>query len=170
MVWLCMARLQLVLSVTHHAGFPTPTLVCTLLGEMSVDRVLDIIKYPIAIKISQGNSPVTSRLRTQCCHWCGSGHCCGLGLTPGLGTSACRRYGQIFFPHYSCQFFVLITAQPGNSPQIGTRPRATLGSPPGLLPTYWKTPSVFREQWRSSRQKGHKTQPWPCYLLKQQEP
>ena len=30
-------------------------------------------------------------LRIQCCHRCGSGHCCGMGLIPDPGTSACLR-------------------------------------------------------------------------------
>ena len=35
-----------------------------------------------------------SRLRIQHCHYCGSGYCCGGGLIPGLGTSACCRHDQ----------------------------------------------------------------------------
>ena len=35
-----------------------------------------------------------SRLRIQHCHCCGTGHSCGIGLTPVLGTCACCRCGQ----------------------------------------------------------------------------
>ena len=35
-----------------------------------------------------------SGLRIQHCHCNGLGYCCGMGLIPGLGTSACPRYGQ----------------------------------------------------------------------------
>ena len=35
-----------------------------------------------------------SGLRIQHCHCSGSGHCCDLGLIPGLGTSTCHRCGQ----------------------------------------------------------------------------
>ena len=33
-------------------------------------------------------------LRIQHCHGCGSGCCCGMGLTPGQGTFACPRHSQ----------------------------------------------------------------------------
>lgn len=36
-----------------------------------------------------------SRLGVRCYHCCGWGHCCGLGLTPRPGISACRGQGQI---------------------------------------------------------------------------
>ena len=33
------------------------------------------------------------------------GHCCGMGLIPGPGTSACCRYGQIIeFKTCGCQW------------------------------------------------------------------
>ena len=35
-----------------------------------------------------------NRLRIWCCHWSNLGCCSGLGLIPGLGTSACYRWGQ----------------------------------------------------------------------------
>ena len=35
-----------------------------------------------------------SRLRFQCCHSCGLGCCCSMGLIPGLGTSTCHRHGK----------------------------------------------------------------------------
>ena len=35
-----------------------------------------------------------SGLRIWHCHYSGSGCCCGVGLIPGLGTSACRGSGQ----------------------------------------------------------------------------
>ena len=35
-----------------------------------------------------------SRLRIQCCHCCGSDHCCGLGLIPGPRTSICHGSSQ----------------------------------------------------------------------------
>ena len=34
------------------------------------------------------------RLRIQRFHWSSSGHCCGVGLIPGLGTFTCPRPGQ----------------------------------------------------------------------------
>ena len=37
---------------------------------------------------------MTSRLRIQRRHCCGSGSCCGQGSISGLGTSTCRRCGQ----------------------------------------------------------------------------
>ena len=37
---------------------------------------------------------MASRLRIWHCHCYGSGYCCGIGSVPGLGTSACCRYGQ----------------------------------------------------------------------------
>ena len=33
------------------------------------------------------------RLRTHC-HCCGSGYSCGVGLIPGLETSACHEHGK----------------------------------------------------------------------------
>ena len=35
-----------------------------------------------------------SRLRIWHCHCCDSGHCCGVGSIPYLGTSACHGHGQ----------------------------------------------------------------------------
>ena len=35
-----------------------------------------------------------SRLRIQCGHCSGLGHCCDTVSVPGLGTSACHRCGQ----------------------------------------------------------------------------
>ena len=35
-----------------------------------------------------------SGLRIWCCHCCGWGHCCGLDLIPGMGTSTCHGCGQ----------------------------------------------------------------------------
>ena len=35
-----------------------------------------------------------SRVRIQCCHWRGSGLCCGGGPIPGQGTSTCHTQGQ----------------------------------------------------------------------------
>ena len=35
-----------------------------------------------------------SRVRIQCCHWGGSGLCCGGGQIPGQGISTCHRQGQ----------------------------------------------------------------------------
>ena len=42
----------------------------------------------------KGISAWFSGLRIQCCHCCSSGHCCGGGFIPGLGTSTCHRYGK----------------------------------------------------------------------------
>ena len=35
-----------------------------------------------------------SGFRIGCCHRCGSGHCCGMGLIPGPGNAACCGSGQ----------------------------------------------------------------------------
>ena len=40
------------------------------------------------------NSLVAWQLRTQGCHCCGSGDCCGAGLIPDPGTSKCHGCGQ----------------------------------------------------------------------------
>ena len=41
-----------------------------------------------------GASLWCSRLRTWYCHFSGLGHCCGVSLIPGLGTSIYHRRGQ----------------------------------------------------------------------------
>ena len=53
----------------------------------------------ISSKICQGwkqnqNYLRHSGLSIRCCHCRGSGHCCDMGLIPGLGTSTWRKYGQ----------------------------------------------------------------------------
>ena len=35
-----------------------------------------------------------SRLRIWCCHCCGLGHCCGMSLIPGSGTSTFHECGK----------------------------------------------------------------------------
>lgn len=35
-----------------------------------------------------------SVLGIQPCHWSSLGHCCGIDLNPGRGTSTCPRLGQ----------------------------------------------------------------------------
>ena len=35
-----------------------------------------------------------SRLGIQCCHYYGLGHCCGAGLIPDPGTSACCGHSK----------------------------------------------------------------------------
>ena len=46
-----------------------------------------------AFKIHYGVPWWLSRLRIQCCHWCGSDGYCGAGSVPGLGTSTCHGCG-----------------------------------------------------------------------------
>ena len=46
------------------------------------------------LKVAKGAPWWLSGLRTQHCHCCGSGYCCGVGLIPGLATSTCYGCGQ----------------------------------------------------------------------------
>ena len=48
----------------------------------------------MTLKNLQGFPCWPNRLRIQHCHCSSSGHCCGTGLIPGQGTSACCRRGQ----------------------------------------------------------------------------
>ena len=44
--------------------------------------------------IKKSTREFPSRERIQFCHCCGLGHCCNVGVIPGLGISACHRDSQ----------------------------------------------------------------------------
>ena len=65
------------------------------MGLLTFGTVFEILYKQNNLEIYKISVPVwLNRLKTRHCHCRGSGHCCGTGLIPGPGSSACRGRGQ----------------------------------------------------------------------------